>query len=104
MQDIDSEKKAGPSPSLPGLRNKKSTTRLTFLISAIFFASTLLLLAIAAPPSVRDKLTLWQDYESSQQDWVPSSAAGEEYLLGVGKADITGYASDELFWYGFCFS
>ncbi|KAI1194717.1 Neutral/alkaline nonlysosomal ceramidase [Nemania serpens] len=89
MQDIDSEKRAGPSPSLPAPRKNKST-RLTFLISAVFFASTLLFLAISAPPCLRDKLALWRNYASPHRGWVPSRAKGDEYLLGVGKADITG--------------
>ncbi|KAJ8118790.1 hypothetical protein ONZ43_g3922 [Nemania bipapillata] len=91
MQDIDSEKKAGPSPLLPDQRKKRSS-RLTVLISTILFASTLLFLAITAPQSLRNRLILWPSKETPPQGWVSSGSEseGDEYLLGVGKADITG--------------
>ncbi|KAI0505936.1 Neutral/alkaline nonlysosomal ceramidase [Xylaria bambusicola] len=91
MQDIDREKKAGPSPLLPDLRRNRTTTRLTVLASAIAFVAALLLLAIATPQSLRNRLTPWLSYEPSKQEWaLPLGANGDEYLLGVGKADITG--------------
>ncbi|KAI0910005.1 Neutral/alkaline nonlysosomal ceramidase [Ustulina deusta] len=90
MQDIDNEKKAGPSPPLPALPKGKST-RLTVLVSAIIFASTLLFLAIATPHSLGNRLTLWLGHEPPEQgSGSPFRAEGDEYLLGVGKADITG--------------
>ncbi len=97
MQDIDNEKKAGSSPPLPALPKGKST-RLTVLVSAIIFASTLLFLAIATPHSLGNRLTLWLGHEPPEQgSGSPFRAEGDEYLLGVGKADITGYAIDETF-------
>ncbi|KAJ8119688.1 hypothetical protein O1611_g10552 [Lasiodiplodia mahajangana] len=90
MQDIDSEKKAGPSPLLPDERKNRSSRR-TVLISTILFASTFLFFIITTPHSVRNKLTLWWlDDKTSEQSWVSSGVEGDEYLLGVGKADITG--------------
>ncbi|KAI0101781.1 Neutral/alkaline nonlysosomal ceramidase [Nemania sp. FL0031] len=90
MQDIDSEKKAGPSPLLPDERKNRSSRR-TVLISSILFASTLLFFIITPPHSVKNKLTLWWlDDKTPQQSWVSSGVEGDEYLLGVGKADITG--------------
>ncbi|KAI8946508.1 Neutral/alkaline nonlysosomal ceramidase [Xylaria longipes] len=89
MQEIDDEKKAGPSPLLPDLRRNRST-RLTVLASALLIVSTLLFLVTTAPHSVRNKLTLWLGDQAPEQPWAPSSAEGDEYLLGVGKADITG--------------
>ncbi|KAI0811360.1 Neutral/alkaline nonlysosomal ceramidase [Xylaria sp. FL0064] len=90
MADIDHEKKAGPSPPLPDLR-KKNPTRLIVLLSAILFASTLLFLTVATPQCLKNRLTPWLGYQPPKQVWETiSGAEGEEYLLGVGKADITG--------------
>jgi hypothetical protein len=98
MQDIDSEKKAGPSPSLAELRRNRSSTstRLTILLSAVFFASALLFLVIAPPQTVKNRFRLWLDEvlpsqaSQSSQPSFSSDAEGDEYLIGVGKADITG--------------
>ncbi|KAI0538803.1 Neutral/alkaline nonlysosomal ceramidase [Xylaria digitata] len=89
MQDVDSEKKAGPSPPLPDLR-RKCSTRLNVLISTLLFTSALLLFALATPQSLKNRLTPWLDYKPPGQGWGPLRAEGDEYLLGVGKADITG--------------
>ncbi|KAI0433565.1 Neutral/alkaline nonlysosomal ceramidase [Xylaria sp. FL1042] len=90
MADIDHEKKAGPSPPLPDLR-KKNPTRLTVFLSTVLFVSTLLFLAVATPQSLRNRLTPWLGHRPPEQGWgVPFRAEGDEYLLGVGKADITG--------------
>ncbi|KAJ2968576.1 hypothetical protein NUW58_g10192 [Xylaria curta] len=92
MQDIDNEKKAGSSSLLPHRRRDKST-RLALLISALIFAATLLFLAIAAPHGLRSKLAPWLYDETPEGSWAPSADEGgekDEYLLGVGKADITG--------------
>ncbi|KAI1273483.1 Neutral/alkaline nonlysosomal ceramidase [Xylaria sp. FL0933] len=90
MEDIDHEKKAGPSPPLPDLR-KKNPTRLVVLVSTILFASTLLFLTVATPQCLRNRLTPWLDYQPPKQGWETTSGVeGDEYLLGVGKADITG--------------
>lgn len=86
---MDSEKKAGPSPSLPNPSRNRSA-RLTLLLSTIIFISTLLLLAVSAPPTVRNKLAQWLNHETPGTEWSQSGAQGDEYLLGVGKADITG--------------
>lgn len=95
MEDIDHEKKAGPSPLLPDPRKSKST-RLTVFLGAITFAITLLFLVIATPQSLRNRLTPWLGCEPPERGWaVPSGSDGDEYLLGVGKADITGYVNDE---------
>ncbi|GAW16274.1 hypothetical protein ANO14919_056970 [Xylariales sp. No.14919] len=88
MQDVDNEK-AGPSPPLPGSR-RNGSKRLNVLISAILFASVLLLLVTVTPQSLRNRLTPWLDYKPLEQGWDSSRAEGDEYLLGVGKADITG--------------
>lgn len=99
MPDIDSEKKAGPSPLVPNQHKNRSSrqTRLTVWLSVILFTSTLLLLAITSPHSIRNRLTLWPVDKTPDQGGVSSEVEGDEYLLGVGKADITGYAADELF-------
>ncbi|KAJ3552664.1 hypothetical protein NPX13_g11060 [Xylaria arbuscula] len=90
MEDVDREKKAGPSPLLPDLRKSKST-RLTIVLAAVTFATALFFLVITTPQSLRDRLTPWLGLEPSGQGWsVPSGSDGDEYLLGVGKADITG--------------
>ncbi|KAI0971578.1 Neutral/alkaline nonlysosomal ceramidase [Xylaria arbuscula] len=90
MPDIDHEKKAGPSPIPPDLP-KKQWTKLTVFISVAIFASTLLFLAVAKPESVISRLTSWLDHRPSEQQWeIPFGAEGDEYLLGVGKGDITG--------------
>ncbi|KAI0402537.1 Neutral/alkaline nonlysosomal ceramidase [Xylaria palmicola] len=89
MRDIDSEKKAGPSTPLPDPRRNRFT-RLTALVSALFFASALVFLAVVAPHSLRNSLMPWLDKGTPGQTWSSSSSEGDEYLLGVGKADITG--------------
>lgn len=99
MQSMDSEKKAGPSPSFPN-PNPNSTrnrpTRLTLLLSTIIFIATLLLLTVSVPPTVRNKLAQWLNHETPGMEWDQSGAQGDEYLLGVGKADITGYIAYRL--------
>ncbi|KAI1303428.1 Neutral/alkaline nonlysosomal ceramidase [Xylaria venustula] len=90
MSDIDHEKKAGPSPMSPDLP-KKQWTRLTGFMTVVVFVSTLLFLSIATPESVISRLTGWLDDQPAEKQWeIPLSAEGDEYLLGVGKADITG--------------
>ncbi|KAF2969551.1 hypothetical protein GQX73_g3972 [Xylaria multiplex] len=89
MQDVDSEKKAGPSPPLPE-RRRKCSTRLNVLISALLFTSALLFFAITTPQSLRNRLAPWPNYKPPGQGWGSLKVEGDEYLLGVGKADITG--------------
>ncbi|KAI2624086.1 Neutral/alkaline nonlysosomal ceramidase [Xylaria nigripes] len=89
MQDIRKDEKSEPSPQLPDWPQNRST-KLVTLISAAIFVSTILFLAFAAPNSVRDRLQPWLNDEVSGQDWDSATAAGDEYLIGVGKADITG--------------
>jgi len=65
---------------------------LSLLLSLLFIAS-LLRTATAGPPtrSLKD-LKLDRDVEEA----LLSRATGDQYLLGVGKADITGYYNSSL--------
>ncbi|KAI1819557.1 Neutral/alkaline nonlysosomal ceramidase [Xylaria intraflava] len=89
MKDTLDDKKAGPSPLVAGRRENRSY-RLRVLISAALFVSTLVFLVLAAPNGIRDRLQLWLDGDASRRGWDSLSAGGDEYLIGVGKADITG--------------
>ncbi|KAI1178625.1 Neutral/alkaline nonlysosomal ceramidase [Nemania sp. FL0916] len=96
MQDIDSEKKAGPSSPFSNPR-RGGSARLTILIYAILLASTSLFLAAIVPNTVAKRLMSWLNEDLPKQVSVSFDAEGDEYLIGVGKADITGYAADMLF-------
>ncbi|KAI8629992.1 Neutral/alkaline nonlysosomal ceramidase [Xylariaceae sp. FL1651] len=89
MDDTIDDKKAGPSLLAPGRRRGRSTT-LAFFISTLLFISILLFFTSVVPTRLHDKLKLWLDDESVKQEWDLSSLKGDEYLVGVGKADITG--------------
>ncbi|KAI0206871.1 Neutral/alkaline nonlysosomal ceramidase [Astrocystis sublimbata] len=89
MHGIDDNKKAGPSPSLQEPHRSRAT-RFTVAVPVLLFASILLLLAISTPHNLKDRLALWSNDKASEQPWAPTNAQGDEYLVGVGKSDITG--------------
>ncbi|KAI1434170.1 Neutral/alkaline nonlysosomal ceramidase [Xylaria sp. CBS 124048] len=88
MEDNPEDKNT--MPLVPD-RRKYRWIGLRVLISVALSLSTLLFLILASQSSVGEKLKLWLDDEVSRQGLGASSRAeGDEYLLGVGKADITG--------------
>jgi hypothetical protein len=85
------DKRAGtlltPSPA----RRTSGFASLAVLASAVFFASLLLFLSLTTPKDAARRLKFWLGAETSEYPWGRTMAEGDEYLLGVGKADITGY-------------
>ncbi|KAI1487958.1 Neutral/alkaline nonlysosomal ceramidase [Biscogniauxia mediterranea] len=84
------EEKAGPSA-----RPQPRQYRPSLFISILLFIPVLLcLIATVVPGSLKSNLSLWigsgigEDH--GKEPWGASSVLGDEYLIGVGKADITG--------------
>jgi hypothetical protein len=74
--------KAEPSGTTKG-RNA-ARKRLLWIPSLLLFVLSFLYLR---------GCTTWPSYYQSQSEQKPSGRDGDLYLLGVGKADITGYIS-----------
>jgi hypothetical protein len=98
MHNTDDEKGAGPSLSPPDPRSRRSLrVTSTTMILAVLFAPLLFVLIISAPGNVGDRLKLWLAEQTTEHGWDRSRLEGDEYLLGVGKADITGYTAGLIF-------
>lgn len=82
------EKRAGPSPSRPTQRRG-----FFFWVCAITFAAIIFIFTLSTQNGVGNRLKLWLAEETPRLGWHRSRAEGDEYLLGVGKADITGYVN-----------
>ena len=85
--------KAGASPPLPEFRRHRDTatrhrSTSTFIVIVLLLAISILL-AITLPAGSVQKFKLWSGFQA-EQDWNAESSHGDEYLIGVGKADITG--------------
>ncbi|OTA98749.1 hypothetical protein M426DRAFT_325742 [Hypoxylon sp. CI-4A] len=82
----------GKSGELPHPRRYRDTvprrTPIYTIISFILCIPILLLLATYLPAGPVQKFKLWSGYPGSDRE--PESRNGDEYLIGVGKADITG--------------
>ncbi|KAI1380636.1 Neutral/alkaline nonlysosomal ceramidase [Hypoxylon crocopeplum] len=85
--------KAGDSPPSRNLRQQSQTPYhrrpTAALIIILLFVPVFLLLATISPASPAQKFKLWSGLHSGQ-DKETQSQDGNEYLIGVGKADITG--------------
>jgi neutral ceramidase len=85
------EKLEDGQPEAPANNSKWSKRATLWVLSMLAFASLLLVIGTGAL-SGRTPV-----YESpvEESDWLAHAtrAAGDQYLLGVGKADITGYVN-----------
>jgi len=85
------DKRAGTSfPPSPARRMSRFTS-LMVLISTVLLASLLLLFSVTTTNDAARRLKFWLGTETSEYGWDQPAVEGDEYLLGVGKADITGY-------------
>ncbi|KAI0388457.1 Neutral/alkaline nonlysosomal ceramidase [Xylariaceae sp. FL0594] len=75
-----------PSPA----RRWRGPITLMILIPTVFLASLLLLRSVATTRNAAERVKLWLEAQSSGHGWGQTAVEGDEYLLGVGKADITG--------------
>jgi hypothetical protein len=70
------------------LRGASRRPLLSLLLSLLFLASLLGPATAWTPARSVEELKMDQELEEA----ILSRATGDQYLLGVGKADITGYA------------
>jgi hypothetical protein len=73
------------------------SNKVTVLVASMLLIISLLVLGLATSKvtEAETKLVIEPVTEADHSEWVAaemgSRATGDEYLLGVGKADITGY-------------
>ncbi|KAI1142550.1 Neutral/alkaline nonlysosomal ceramidase [Hypoxylon sp. FL0543] len=93
MRWIRGNEKAGASSPLPESRRPRDTaarrSRVSIFAIAVSFLLTLLLIATFLPTDSVQRFGLWSGIHSGQ-GLEAESHNGDEYLIGVGKADITG--------------
>ncbi|KAI1416254.1 Neutral/alkaline nonlysosomal ceramidase [Hypoxylon sp. FL1857] len=87
------DEKAGDSPPLPGSRRQSNPTtrrnRISTFFILVLLLSIFLLFATLLPAGSVQKFKLWSGVHNGQGLETESHNEGE-YLIGVGKADITG--------------